>query len=317
MTSALLVASVGGHLTQMIQLLDRVEPKFEKVVWVTSSGPQADVLSRSFCVEEVRAVTPRNLWAALRLLPSAWRIVGEQRPDVVVSTGAAIALPFIVVARLRRTKAVYIESATRLQGPSLTGRLLCMVPGVRRLAQHSWPDRRRWTYLGSVFDSYEAVPCEPTDAALTAVVTVGTQDYGFRRLLERLVEIIPESWSVTWQVGATPVDGLAIEVRRWVPADEMSDLLGAADVVVCHAGTGSALSSLDAGRLPVLVPRERQAGEHVDDHQWQTAGYLEHRGLAIVADVDTLTYETLLEAACWSIKRTPAAPIVLFEGPQV
>ncbi len=77
-----------------------------------------------------------------------------------------------------------------------------------------------------------------------------------------------------------------------------------ADVVVAHAGVGTALAALEVGKCPVLVPRRLAHGEHVDDHQTQIAGELSRRGLALTVDADALTLDHLLEAA----GRTVGAP---------
>jgi UDP-N-acetylglucosamine:LPS N-acetylglucosamine transferase len=50
-------------------------------------------------------------------------VLRRQRPDVVLSTGAAVAFPFFVLARLLRIPTVYIEVYDRIDTPTLTGRL--------------------------------------------------------------------------------------------------------------------------------------------------------------------------------------------------
>jgi UDP-N-acetylglucosamine:LPS N-acetylglucosamine transferase len=59
----------------------------------------------------------------LRNLRLAWRTLRNERPDLVVSTGAAVAFPFFIVARLLRIKTVYIEVYDRIDLATLTGRL--------------------------------------------------------------------------------------------------------------------------------------------------------------------------------------------------
>jgi UDP-N-acetylglucosamine--N-acetylmuramyl-(pentapeptide) pyrophosphoryl-undecaprenol N-acetylglucosamine transferase len=68
--------------------------------------------------------------------------------------------------------------------------------------------------------------------------------------------------------------------------------------------------ALDAGRAPILVPRERQHGEHVDDHQRQIAEELDRRGLAIHASAESLSMEDLDRAAAIRVsKLAHPAPI--------
>lgn len=117
----LLICSTGGHLTQLLALRDtwRDLPRS----WVSFDKPDAVE-----ALADERAVwahhpTTRNLPNALRNLVLAVRTLIRQRPSVIVSTGAGVALPFFVVARLLRIRTIYLEVVDRIDGPSLTGRL--------------------------------------------------------------------------------------------------------------------------------------------------------------------------------------------------
>jgi UDP-N-acetylglucosamine transferase subunit ALG13 len=138
-------------------------------------------------------------------------------------------------------------------------------------------------------------------------VTLGTIKYGFRRLLERLVAILPEGCEVVWQVGETDASGLGISSRRAIPHAELQAEMRTADVVVAHAGIGSALAALDAGKCPLLVPRERRHREHVDDHQRQIASALSGLGLAVAHDAAGITFDDLFDASRRTITPNPSA----------
>jgi UDP-N-acetylglucosamine transferase subunit ALG13 len=216
---------------------------------------------------------------------------------MAVSTGSGVALGFLPVLAAAGIPCHYVESATRVEGPSLTGRLLRWSPRVRVYSQHPrWSDDR-WRYPGSVFEGFESVSREPAPALRRAVVTVGTLEYPFERMIRKVASILPPEVEVTWQVGPAEVGDLPIRARRSVPSAELADAIAEADVVIAHAGTGSALAAFEAGHCPVLVPRERAHGEHVDDHQHQTASYLDRLDLAVVRSVDDLTLADLQAAA--------------------
>ncbi len=61
--------------------------------------------------------TQRNLVNLARNTRLAWRTIRRERPDILVSTGAGVALPFFVIARLRRIKTVYVEAYERSTAP--------------------------------------------------------------------------------------------------------------------------------------------------------------------------------------------------------
>ena len=95
----LLVCSSGGHLTQLYNLKgwwDRMDR-----VWVTFDKPDATSLLAGESVVWAYHPTTRNLLNLFRNFALAWRTVGRLRPDIVVSTGAAVAFPFFLVAKLR------------------------------------------------------------------------------------------------------------------------------------------------------------------------------------------------------------------------
>lgn len=293
----LLAASGGGHLTQLTRLVDRLPWSTDDRVWCTVDTPQSRSLLAGEDVLFVPSADPRDARAALVNARRIRRLLDGGAFTHAVSTGASLAVSALPLARRAGARCYYVESAARVQGPSLSGRLLTPFRRVRCYTQHRRWARRRWAYAGSVFDAFAAGPVAPPRLD-RVVVSLGTQgDYGFRRLVERLVAVLPPSADVLWQTGATDVADLSIDARRAVPAHELEAALREADLVIAHAGVGTALSSLEAGRHPVLVPRRAAHREHVDDHQVQIAHELERRGLATRAEVDELDLPLLLEAS--------------------
>jgi UDP-N-acetylglucosamine:LPS N-acetylglucosamine transferase len=131
----LLVCSSGGHLLQLVALRDAWQG-FERA-WVTLPTDDARSLLAGERVFHAHGPTTRNVPNLLRNLVLALRVVGSTRPRVVLTTGAAIAVPFAVAARLRGARFVYVESITRTERPSLTCRLVAPLAD-RVYAQ--WPD---------------------------------------------------------------------------------------------------------------------------------------------------------------------------------
>jgi UDP-N-acetylglucosamine transferase subunit ALG13 len=303
--TTLLVTSVGGHLTQMHRLLPRLQGIDADHRWVTFDSPQSRSLLDGRDVTFLDYTGPRDLKNVLRHSLVARRLLDDRHTiSSVVSTGSGIALSFLPLARLRGIPCHYIESFTRSTGPSLTGALLARIPGIRLYAQYPGWAERPWRYAGSVFDTF--VPGEPTARAGTlrrVVVTLGTmEDYSFRRLIERVVGLLDRDIEVLWQVGCTDVKGLEIEGQRQLPARVLQEAIRDADVVIAHAGCGSSLSALEAGKRPVLVPRLAAHGENVDDHQTLLADELSRRDLAIVRSVETLSLADLHLAARTSVQ---------------
>jgi beta-1,4-N-acetylglucosaminyltransferase len=116
-----LVCSHGGHLTDILQMLDAFEG--HDIFFATYHSARAD---------EVRALAPAyfthnigtNVWRMALTFPWALRILLREKPDVIVSSGSEIALPFFYLAKLLRIKTMYIECWCRVETLSITGRLV-------------------------------------------------------------------------------------------------------------------------------------------------------------------------------------------------
>ena len=137
---------------QLVALRSAWEP-FTRV-WVTFDKSDARSLLAHERVHFAHGPTNRSIKNLLRNLLVAWRVVRDVRPRVVVTTGAGVAVPFAWVARLRGAKVVYVESLARIEGPSLTYRLIAPV-ATRRYVQ--WPELAkalpRSRFAGNVFSA--------------------------------------------------------------------------------------------------------------------------------------------------------------------
>jgi UDP-N-acetylglucosamine--N-acetylmuramyl-(pentapeptide) pyrophosphoryl-undecaprenol N-acetylglucosamine transferase len=309
--STLLVASTGGHLKELHHLRERVSGVSAPFSWVTFDTPQSRSLLAGEEVDFVPFVGGRDPLNVARNFGAARAVFRRRRPRAVLSTGSAVALPYFVLGRARRLPCHFVESAARIDGPSLTGHLMTRVPGVDLYAQYgSWAGGR-WGFSGSVFDSFagEERPEGPPPRLERVVVTLGTyRGYDFSRLARRLLEVLPPRAEVLWQTGDTDVSELGIEGSYAIPEAELSAAMRGADVVVAHAGVGTALAAFEVGACPLLVPRRFALGEHVDDHQRQIAGELAQRGLAVSVEADEVDLDRMLAAAARRVVRPAQAP---------
>lgn len=117
----LLVGSSGGHLAQLVSLESWWRDRDRH--WVMFPTPDAQDLLADEQVTWAHHPTTRNLPNLVRNLLLAVRLVPRIRPDLVVSTGAGVAVPFFVVAKMLRIKTAYIEVFDRMDSLTLTARL--------------------------------------------------------------------------------------------------------------------------------------------------------------------------------------------------
>jgi UDP-N-acetylglucosamine:LPS N-acetylglucosamine transferase len=140
----LLVGSSGGHLAQLLALRSWWSDRDR--TWVTF--PTADAKSQLPGERVVWAYYPttRNIPNLIRNTGLAFRLLRKQKPSVILSTGAGVAVPFFVLGWLRGIPTVYLEVYDRVDSPTLTGRL-CRP--FARLFCVQWEEQRRF-YPGSV-----------------------------------------------------------------------------------------------------------------------------------------------------------------------
>lgn len=137
--------SSGGHLTHMRMLmpvLDQADDRF----WVTFDKEDANSVLAGERVYHCFFPTNRNLKNAVRNTLLAVRVLRKERPDLIVSSGAAVAVPFFLVGKLIGAKTVYVEVFDRVDAPTLTGRL---VRHITDLFVVQWPEMEA-VYPGSV-----------------------------------------------------------------------------------------------------------------------------------------------------------------------
>jgi UDP-N-acetylglucosamine--N-acetylmuramyl-(pentapeptide) pyrophosphoryl-undecaprenol N-acetylglucosamine transferase len=301
--TTLLVASEGGHLIELKLLSERLSSAADRV-WVTFDTPQSRSLLAGQEVRFAPFAGSRDLMGTKRAAVWARDFLRTNHFDTVVSTGASIALAVLPLASRAGADCHYIESATRTDGPSLTGRLLMPFRSIHLHTQHERWANQRWTYEASIFDGFRSFQASESSQPRRVVVSLGMhKGFGFRRLLEHLVRIIPGGTDVLWQVGYTDVTGLPIDSCESLPTGELSSAMAKCDVVITHAGIGSAISALEAGKRPVFIPRRKRFREHVDDHQALIADELDRRELAFYAEADELRWDQVVLAASWRVER--------------
>ena len=300
------VATTGGHLVQLYLLASILEPERHRdALWITHPTPQSESMLSGRNVFFVPHIKARDPIAVLRRTPSVLRSLRRNHADVVYSTGAAMALVALPGARLVGARPQFIESIARSSGPSLAGQVLERVPWVPVFTQYPQNASRRWRYEHSLLDLFTVETAQAAADPRRIFVTLGTtKPWHFRSLVDRVLAILPDGCEVVWQTGVTDVSDLDINAKAMVTDEEFRAEIGRADVVVSHAGGGTFMRCLEAGKVPILVPRRASRGEHVDDHQEQIAQVGNDRGLALMVEVGDLTYDDLRRAASLRTKRT-------------
>lgn len=117
-----LVGSSGGHLAHLYMLKAFWSNK--ERFWVTFDKEDARSILKNEKVYACYYPTNRNFKNLMKNLIVAWKVIRKEKPDLIVSTGAAVAIPFFYIGKLFRIKLIYIEVFDRIDKPTMTGKIV-------------------------------------------------------------------------------------------------------------------------------------------------------------------------------------------------
>lgn len=117
----LLVCSTGGHFNAMQQLHSFWQP--HERVWVTFRVGATEAALDQERVYWAFGPTNRNVPNLIRNFWLAWKVLSQERPQVVLSTGAGVAVPFLILGKFMGCQTAFIESITRTRKVSMSARL--------------------------------------------------------------------------------------------------------------------------------------------------------------------------------------------------
>lgn len=154
-----LVCSHGGHLTEMLELAQAFEDC--ETFYFCYDADTTRRLPNAYLV-------PNRPYSPIRFAINLWRLFGifrREKPDAIISTGAEIAIPAFLIARLLGVSTIYIECGAQFITPSATGRILSRVADNFYV---QWPELvekygGRAKYAGSLVDETppEAAQAQP------------------------------------------------------------------------------------------------------------------------------------------------------------
>lgn len=127
---------------------------------------------------------------------------------------------------------------------------------------------------------------------LMILVTLGTQDKSFKRLLEAIETQIDKGNikdKVIVQAGYTKYESSKMDIFDYIDRDEFAKLLLEADLIITHGGVGTIMTALKAGKKILGAARLAEYGEHHNDHQTQILESFDEQGYLIYCkDLDKM-----------------------------
>lgn len=124
-------------------------------------------------------------------------------------------------------------------------------------------------------------------------VTVGTHEQPFNRLIQKIDELKKDGTiqdEVIIQTGFSTYEPKHCQWSKLLPYQQMVKNVADARIVITHGGPASFIMPLQIGKTPIVVPRQQQFNEHVNDHQVEfTRNVAQRMGTIVpVEDISTL-----------------------------
>lgn len=154
-------------------------------------------------------------------------------------------------------------------------------------------------------------------------VTVGTHEQPFNRLIEcvdnlKRENIITEE--VIIQSGFSTYFPQKCKWNKIYSFSEMNKLIEEARIVITHGGPSSFIMPLRVGKIPVVVPRKKEFGEHINDHQLLFAKSIseKQKNIIVVEDISLLgdvllNYDLMITEMSSEIKSNNSEFCIAFE----
>ena len=117
-------ASSGGHFEQIL-LLKPLTKEYESILVTEKTNyglPKSEI--KTYFLEQVNR---RELSAPVRILKNTWisfKILKDESPDIIITTGVLAVVPLCILAKLMRKKLIFIESYAKIRSGTKTGKLL-------------------------------------------------------------------------------------------------------------------------------------------------------------------------------------------------
>ena len=145
-----LVCSSGGHFRHLSKL--ETLWKQHEHFWVTFDKEDTKSTLENEKIYPCCYPTNRNIKAFFLNTALAWKVLRKEKPDIIISSGAAVAVPFFYVGKILGIKTMYIEVFDRIDKPTLTGKFVYPVTD-RFIVQ--WEEMKKFypkaENLGSIF----------------------------------------------------------------------------------------------------------------------------------------------------------------------
>ncbi len=276
-----LISTTGGHLVQILMLKEVYQNLDHYFVTIKDDFSEHVMESeKSYYITQILRNPGKLPVNALE----GFRILKQERPDVIITTGAGDVLPTCILGKIMGSKVVFLETFARVREPSLVGRFLA--PFADKVLVQWQPMTQQYknaVYSGPVYmaSEQERLPERPR-----IFMATGTHTASFHRLVEH-VDAMVEKGEIDVsgaQIGHSSYEPKNFPWERFVPFDTFLKSLKDSDIVLTHDGASSMGLALSFGKHVVVVPRKKEFGEVEYASKQDLARYLAGQGLVTMVE---------------------------------
>lgn len=310
----IMAGGTGGHIFPALAVAEKLREDGCEVRWLgTRKGMEAKIVpAAGFPIDWLSVTGLRGKgvvhkikapFMVLLACMQAVQILVQRKPDIVLGMGGFVAGPGGLMAYILRLPLV-IHEQNRI--PGTTNRLLFRLAKVVMEAfPGSFHKHKKVKFTGnplrnSISTMFESVK-NPDTKKVRILVLGGSQGaLVLNQVVPAALRSLTDRVQVCHQTGASTVSetissyskaSVQAEVVAFI--DDMAEVYGWADLVICRAGAMT-VSELAAAGLPsILVPYPHA----IDDHQTWNARYLEEVGAAVIvtqAELSATVLETVV-----------------------
>ena len=118
------IASTGGHFDQLMMLKLIMDKHYSFIITEKTDYQSVKDGRKTYYLKQVNRQEKTWIFKMIVNTMNSLKIFIKEKPDIVISTGALVAIPMCLIAKAFRKKLIFIESFAKITSPTLTGKLL-------------------------------------------------------------------------------------------------------------------------------------------------------------------------------------------------
>jgi UDP-N-acetylglucosamine:LPS N-acetylglucosamine transferase len=265
--------SAGGHLTEALLALNGINDEdIFLVTFRTEYLKEFEKKYRFYYVPNPFELKNGLFLLSIKLILNialSLYIFFKEKPALIFSTGAGVAIPFCIIGKLFGSKLVYLETGASVKDLSKTGKLVYKLTNDFFVQWKELTEKYTKAKCTSILSNIKILrETKRNDINFSQILIVGfVGTLPFDRLVLSLKNISDKyGFKLCIQTSNTGVtfdnSNKKIVNFSFVSYSTMLQWIKSADIIVTHGGYGTILNCIICGKIPIAFPRDPSLGEH-------------------------------------------------------